>query len=58
MYRWFYSDNALLDLPLAALAFFVLFFAAVVVWALAVKRPADFDAPAALPLDPEEPRHG
>ena len=55
MYKWFYAGNALVDLPLFALGFFLLFFAAVVVWATVLKRPRDFDAVAALPLD-DSPR--
>jgi cbb3-type cytochrome oxidase subunit 3 len=51
MYKSFYAGNALTALPLFALALFLVFFLAVVVWALAIKRPADFDAIAALPLD-------
>ena len=55
MYKSFYAGNGLTALPLVALALFLLFFVAVVFWALAVKRPADFDRMAALPLD-ESPK--
>ena len=55
MYKSFYADNALTCLPLFALALFLVFFLAVVFWAMAIKRPADFDRLAALPLD-ESPR--
>ena len=55
MWKAFYAGNAHLDLPVIALGFFVLFFLAVVVWAIALKRPADFTAVAALPLD-DSPR--
>lgn len=55
MYKWFYASNGYLDLPLLALAFFILFFLAVVFWVVAVKRPADFATVAALPLDDSFP---
>lgn len=60
MYRWFYTGSAHLDLPVFALAFFLLFFTAVVVWAVAVKRPRDFADVSALPLEDSHPeaRHG
>ena len=57
MYKWFYAGHALTQLPLFALVFFLVFFLAVVLWVTAVKRPADFEAVAALPLeDSSNPR--
>ncbi len=55
MWKAFYSGNAHLDLALIALGFFVAFFLGVVVWTIAVKRAADFNAVAALPLNDSPP---
>ena len=51
MYKSFYAGNTLTELPLFALGLFLVFFLAVVVWVLAFKRKADFDAIASLPFD-------
>ncbi len=51
MYKTFYAGDPLTALPLFALALFFLFFLVVVFWVLAVKRPADFEAIAAAPLE-------
>ncbi len=51
MYKSFYADNALTAWPLFALGMFLLFFVVVVIWALVIKKPTDFDAMACLPFD-------
>jgi cbb3-type cytochrome oxidase subunit 3 len=51
MYKAFYAGNTFTALSLFALGLFIVFFLTVVFWVLAIKRPADFDAVAALPLD-------
>jgi len=54
MYREFFAGLESIELPLVAMAFFVLIFAVVVVRTFVIKRRRDYDEMAALPLsDPE-----
>ena len=56
MFKAFYAGMELSALPLFALGFFLLFFTAVLLHVLIVRRPRDFAAVAALPLDDSEKR--
>lgn len=56
MYREFFSAMASDALPLAAMAFFVLAFALVLARVFVLRRRADYDSVAALPLDDSDPR--
>lgn len=51
MYREFFSAMTSHALPLAAMAFFVVAFALVLARVFVLRRRADYDSVAALPLD-------
>lgn len=53
MYREFFAQHPMLALPVMSLVIFVAVFAMIVVRTMR-RRPAQFDALAALPLDTEE----
>jgi cbb3-type cytochrome oxidase subunit 3 len=56
VYREFYSDLTSTALPLAAMGFFVVAFLLVLVFTFRLRRRADYDSVAALPLDSSENR--
>ena len=57
MYREFFAQHPMLALPVMSLVIFVAVFAMIVVRTMR-RRPAQFDALAALPLDTEEVTRG